>query len=208
MKKSGIYGIFNEVNGKVYIGSTVNKRGFNARWGRHKKELNDNLHINIHLQRAWNKYGKDNFRFAILEECSEDSLIRQEQAWIDCYNSQDYRFGYNIRDAGSQGHLSEETKNKIRLKMLGRKFSKESHDKMSKSAIGNKKWLGKHHSKESIQKISTGNLGKKRSEETCRKIGLAKLGKRQSPEHIQKRVLGWKKARGILCQSHHSAILV
>jgi len=36
--------------------------------------------------------------------------------------------------------------------------------------------LGKHHSKESIEKIRIGNKGKKRSEETRQKISLAKKG--------------------------------
>ena len=49
----GIYKIENKVNGKVYIGQSVNIK---KRWKQHKYELNSNNHVNKHLQASWNKY--------------------------------------------------------------------------------------------------------------------------------------------------------
>ena len=44
----GIYKIENKVNGKVYIGQSID---INTRWYNHRKELNGNRHHNEHLQR-------------------------------------------------------------------------------------------------------------------------------------------------------------
>ena len=62
MKKkiSGIYKIENLINHKVYIGQS---KDINKRWSRHRT----NEH-NIHLRRAFEKYGIENFSFEILIE--------------------------------------------------------------------------------------------------------------------------------------------
>ena len=51
---SSIYSITNLINGKMYIGSTVNT---NVRWLKHKRELLNGTHHSNKLQRAFNKYG-------------------------------------------------------------------------------------------------------------------------------------------------------
>lgn len=61
---TGIYKITCLVNNKSYIGqSTSIKR----RWATHKRELASGIHYNRYLQNAYNKYGKDNFTYEILE---------------------------------------------------------------------------------------------------------------------------------------------
>lgn len=95
----GIYSIINITNGKRYIGLS---RYCEKRYQQHCRKLNNNKHQNIHLQRAWNKYGKQNFRFEILEYCSEDLLSDREQYWIDYYDS--IRHGYNLTTGGEQGY--------------------------------------------------------------------------------------------------------
>lgn len=74
----GIYAIVNTLNNKKYIGSTCNLR---KRYRQHFNLLKNNAHINIHLQRAFNKYGYDKFEFWILEQCEEvlDTLLMLEQ---------------------------------------------------------------------------------------------------------------------------------
>ena len=61
MSECVIYKILNKANGKFYIGST-NK--VSRRWTHHKSNLKYNRHCNQKLQRAYNKYGKDNFEFS------------------------------------------------------------------------------------------------------------------------------------------------
>lgn len=60
-----------------------------------------------------------------------------------------------ISQANTGRVMSEETKQKISKSNTGKKLSKETKIKMSKSAMGNKSHKGFHHSKETIDKIST-----------------------------------------------------
>lgn len=78
----GIYKIENKTTGKLYIGSSLDIR---KRWVRHLWDLKNNKHHSIILQRAWNKYGKDDFIFEIIEECTIDNLLTLEQKYLDEY---------------------------------------------------------------------------------------------------------------------------
>ena len=89
----GIYCIFNAVNGKVYVGSSVN---LYMRKAQHFSSLKYDKHHSIKLQRAYNKYGKDSFKFCILEYCDKKDLEKVEKSWIACCNS--YSGGYNSTD--------------------------------------------------------------------------------------------------------------
>lgn len=82
-KKSGVYKIINNINGKFYVGSAVNLKG---RWNTHKSSLINNKHYNKFLQRSFNKHGYSAFSFIILEYCSFDKLIEREQYYIDNLN--------------------------------------------------------------------------------------------------------------------------
>jgi group I intron endonuclease len=75
-----IYKINNDINNKFYVGSSNN---YTRRWDQHIYELNRNKHDNIHLQRAWNKYGKDSFSFSIIEECDNNKQYEREQYYLD-----------------------------------------------------------------------------------------------------------------------------
>lgn len=189
----GIYKITNNVNGKIYIGQSINIK---TRWKDHINTLNRQNSHSILLQRAWNKYGEENFSFEILELCTEDMLDEAEVKYIELYNA--CNNGYNIEPGGnSNKYLSEETKQKIRESHLGRRHSKETRRKMSQSRIGeNNGMYGRNHSEESKRKISESkkgkpghpssekqkeaarraNTGKIVSEETRRKISEANKG--------------------------------
>lgn len=76
----GIYKIENRLSGKFYIGSSSN---LYRRYSDHLRELERNTHSNPKLQASWNKYGRDNFEFSIIEECSLFELQNREQYYID-----------------------------------------------------------------------------------------------------------------------------
>lgn len=104
---TGIYAIKNEITQKYYIGQSQNIK---SRWNCHRYELNNNIHINQHLQNSWNKYGENNFSFKIIELCNTEDLDDKEKYWISYFNS--FKEGYNM-DKGGQGitgykHTKEE----------------------------------------------------------------------------------------------------
>ena len=69
--KTGIYNIRNIINNNIYIGSASNLKN---RWNVHKHKLSNNKHVNIHLQRAFNKYGSENFIFEVIEYVDKYNL--------------------------------------------------------------------------------------------------------------------------------------
>ena len=106
----GVYLIRNIKNGKVYVGQTNNLK---LRKQNHFADLKANIHHNKHLQSAWNKYGKENFEFEVLEECSLDKLNEVELYWIKYYESYNRRFGYNFELGGNNSPQTQETRDKI-----------------------------------------------------------------------------------------------
>lgn len=81
VKISGVYEILNLLNNHRYIGSSVN---IEKRFKEHKYSLWNNNHRSIYLQRAWNKYGEDKFKFNILETCEpiKDTILFLEQKYL------------------------------------------------------------------------------------------------------------------------------
>ena len=161
MKKSGIYKIINTINKKLYVGSANDIR---TRWVIHRYQLNHQKHGNILLQRSWNKYGKKNFKFEILEICTKEQLIEKEQYYLDFYKSYERNIGYNI--------------NKVAGSNQGRKFgphTKEHNRKISLALQGSKRdgtyLLGNTYAKGQ----TPWNKGKKLSKSICVKFRQAKL---------------------------------
>lgn len=196
---SGIYKITCTSTGKFYIGSA---KDIQHRLARHKSDLGRNVHHNILLQRAVDKYGKDVFEFEILEFVDDtESLIQREQHYLDTLNPCDISVGFNlvaIAGATPSGPLSEETKAKISKTLTGRKHTEDTKLKMSGAHKGKKlseehynKWqagkakyiekyghplLGKKKSKESIEKWRESIKDYKITEETRAKMSLKQKG--------------------------------
>jgi group I intron endonuclease len=130
-KISGIYCIENTVNHKKYIGQSVN---IYTRWKQHKNDLYNNKHRNNYLQKAWNKYGENNFNFQIIEKCDEDNLNEKEMYYINMFKTINRDYGYNLDSGGSiNRYMSDESKFKMSL---------------AKSYVFGEKnsFYGKHHS--------------------------------------------------------------
>lgn len=108
-KNSGVYKIKNIITGDFYIGSSAR---LNKRLRDHKNKLSKNKHHNIILQRAYNKYGENNFIFEIICHCDESLNLYLEQQYID--STSPY---YNIAKSSS-------------APMIGRSHSQTSKDRM------------------------------------------------------------------------------
>ena len=107
-QKCGIYCIFNLVNGKRYIGSSVD---IYNRWHEHIHNLKNGKSHNKHLQSAWDKYGEDNFLFEVLEFCTQNNQFEREQYYMDFMNPE-YNFTPVVA-ANTNRIISEEQKLKI-----------------------------------------------------------------------------------------------
>lgn len=191
MSVSGIYQITNHISERCYIGSAVN---LTRRWGIHISGLRRGQHANVHLQRAFDKYGESAFGFSILEAVEDLSqLIAREQHYLDTlhpdYNiaptagSQlGYQFSLEARRKMSEAQKgkrhSEQTKRKISEAHKGKSLSEKTRRKISKAQRGARgnNW-GKHHSEETKQKISEALKGRHHTKEARMKMSTAKRGK-------------------------------
>lgn len=100
-----IYKITNNVNGKVYIGQTI--QTIKERFYQHCATKCSDSVLNMAIHRAIKKYGKFNFTIEVIEEVDKDSLNDREKFWIEYYNS--YNNGYNSTIGGqdSSTHFKE-----------------------------------------------------------------------------------------------------
>lgn len=91
----GIYKISNNINKKIYVGSSENIRN---RWkSGHCRDLMKNDHHSAPLQNFFNKkdYEYINFVIECIEECPEDQLKDREQFYLDTLSPFDDN-GYNV----------------------------------------------------------------------------------------------------------------
>lgn len=116
----GVYLIKNTLTDTAYVGSSVNIK---TRWTVHKSSLRGGYHANVHLQRAWNKYGEQAFQFVVLELCSVETLREIEQKWLDFHRKESkvYNMAINTSDPMTGRVSSEETRQKISRALTGLK---------------------------------------------------------------------------------------
>ena len=93
-----LYEIKNVINNWRYIGCTQNWRD---RKQEHIRTLNQNTHCNIHLQRAWNKYGSDKFIFSIIETAATVEQMFNREIELIAENLD----LYNISKGGNGGDM-------------------------------------------------------------------------------------------------------
>lgn len=167
-----IYEIRNKINNKVYIGQSLQKT--KHRLQEHVSKLRGNVHENPHLQKAWNKYGEQNFSISVLETTTSlDNLNKLEEKYSNQFKTLNREFGYNIRGTGNNRFLSRETKEKI---------------SRSKKGIS-------VHTPESIAKIIKFQTGRKHSLESRQKRSQKLKGIQWSKAVIDSWVLGHRKGK-------------
>ena len=101
----GVYQIRNLLDGKVYVGQSIDLK---SRKSHHFSSLEKNKHDNIHLQRAYNRDGKENFIFEVLVWCEEFELTRYEGAMKDANNGNCYNMRI-VCDSNKGIKFSDET---------------------------------------------------------------------------------------------------
>lgn len=125
-----IYIITNMLNNKIYIGKT---KDFKRRYKEYKyKSRNLNKHSKYLIMEEINKYGFENFKMDVLEECDIDKLNDREIFWINTLNSKDPEIGYNSKDGGLGGKLNQTSKDKMSVSSKKFKHSEETKLKKSK----------------------------------------------------------------------------
>ena len=151
-----IYKTTNILNGKVY-------------YGRHSSENIDDGYLGSGklIKLAIRKYGRENFKREILEECDTLEILIDRERSIVCKDLVNDVNAYNITIGGSGSNTI----------IRGESWKR----KISRSMIGNKNALGSYRSLETKCKISKAKLGKKHTEESKRKMSESRLGVRLSP---------------------------
>lgn len=120
---TGIYKIENLRTGVVYIGKSVDIK---RRKYQHFRKLLDNKHFNQHLQYSFNKHGKHNFSFYVLEKCEKQDLSIRESFWYKRYKTR----SYNLNLLFEQTHRpSLEVKNKMRKAKHNSGYAKKFYAK-------------------------------------------------------------------------------
>lgn len=166
-QRSGVYKISFCGTDKFYIGSAVDltKRKLN-----HISDLLNNRHANIHMQRLFNKYGKESFNFEIVEYVPPESLIKVEQKYITELEPQ-----INILKTAysSLGYKhKKEALEKIKTKALELSEDPVWIDSVSKGWFkkGSKRSIESRRKQSESLKIKNHMTGKKHSEETKAKM--------------------------------------
>lgn len=200
----GIYKITNLLDGKYYVGSSMDI-GF--RWNRHRETLRANTHKNDKLQNAWNYWGESSFIFEQMEDLpdfTEEQIRAREDVYLAIckeHPNTNYNCCYDSRG----GSLSDYTIEKIRRKCsavprtaewcrkIGEanrrrgKLSVETREKISQSLQG--VGVGRVVSSETRQKlrnVMTGMVRGPMSTEHREKLRRASTGQRHSAETRKK----------------------
>jgi len=181
MIASGIYKIQSKIKPeRVYIGSAIYLRNRKAM---HFTDLEKHRHHASKLQNHYNKYGKDDLEFIVIEPCLPEFLIIREQYYIDtlkpffnssptacsvlgikrsketCRKISEARKGKPCPTKGiKRKKMSEEFKTKCAERMKGNKRNKGKHWKWTEEQLEklkgeNNHFFGKKHPKEIMDKI-------------------------------------------------------
>lgn len=190
-----IYKITNLLNGKVYVGQTVQK--LRKRFNQHKHGTGEGI------DQAIKKYGIENFKIEPIEVCPCEMLNEREMFWISHYDCIAPN-GYNLTSGGdSDFTVSDETREKLRVAGEGKTLSEETRAKIGAAQIGHEV------TPETRAKISAAKKGIPKTEEHKAKLSAANKGKKTPPETRAKlsaihKALGTKPPVGSFKGRHHT----
>ena len=179
-----IYCYTNKINGKKYVGQTVN---FNTRHQQHcyNSFYENSIDYNLPFHRAVRKYGIENFEINILKEnlTSQCLLNFWESYYIDKFNSLvKNQKGYNVASGGFNGYScagkTEEEMIEIRNKRIETWKNKSDEELAERSRKISETMKSKNlkRTEEHKRKVSEANKGKRHSQEAKVKISEANKG--------------------------------
>lgn len=126
---SGVYKITNSLNGKVYIGSSIN---MSKRCKQHFYALNNDVHKSVKLQNSFNKYGESAHVFSRLLICNKKDMLMYEQRAIDIFESVKYGFNIAPKAGNTLGiKRGSVTKNKLSIIATNQWMDSDHRDKVS-----------------------------------------------------------------------------
>lgn len=164
------------------------------RWRTHINDLRRGKHHSKKLQRHYNKYGEDDLKFTTIYECGKEQLLPTEQCFLDFYHP----YFNTVPIAGSSlgHHLTQETKDKIRKSQMGKVYRPAGwhHTEEEKENL-RQKMLGRYVSEETRKKRSDSLKGRIVSDETKEKL-RNKIVSDEAKEKIRQSLLKYYKENG------------
>lgn len=152
-----IYKLTNLINGKIYVGKTI--QPLKRRLARHQRTKSM-------IGNAIRKYGWEKFKVEIIDVCNNlEQLNDREKYWIAMLKCL-YPNGYNHTRGGDGGATT-----------TGRKHTEETKRQMS---ISRKKYFAEHP--EALVNLSVKNKGKTLTDTCKANISLANRGRKHTPE--------------------------
>ena len=179
-----IYLTTNLVNGKKYI-------------GQHNGSIKDNyLGSGVLLVKAIEKYGKENFKKEILEECDITELDEKEKYWIAYYNALEDENFYNLSKGGQKGDGWEAARR------FFQRHPEKAQEVYQKNYQNLKEWQKNNPDKvkENIEKFIQGSRDYFKAHPEKRRENVAKLQiakekwQREHPEEVQQQIKNFIKA--------------
>lgn len=173
-----IYKITNLINGKIYIGQTIND--INYRFMQHCYYASTRHSA---ISKSINKYGKENFKIELIDECgSVEEMNEKEIYWIKELNSLSPN-GYNLCYGGNgKGKHTPETIAKIQAGRVGFKQKPEVVEKLRKINTGKKMKPA------TLEKMRKRMIGNKYAEGTIisddRKLEISKFNANLKPTGV------------------------
>ncbi len=160
MKKIGIYVIASPSN-KIYIGQSwdIDRR---LKYYKYLSCKNQ-----VKLYNSLLKYGYDSHKISILHQfegnTSQELLNEKEQYYINLYKSNGFTL-LNIREGGSCGKLTKETREKISISLKKTYENPKLREAISKRTKGNKYALNRKHTDEWKIQNSIRHKGRKQTQ--------------------------------------------
>lgn len=170
METGKIYKISNNFDEKLYIGQTW--RDLEKRFKRHCRSDSGCLKLKNSIQ----SHGKENFTIELLweGECTQEELDEYEIEFISLFKTLS-PVGYNLKEGGSGGKHSEESKRK-----MSEALTNPSAETRLRRSLA---LTGRVVSEETRRRLSESHKGYKPTDETRQKLSIAGKGRALTLEH-------------------------